>query len=170
MIKRFIRTWLAVVLACASAFSFAGEVQSLKWVDLIPEDEIERHELMMAAQNASMALLDHSSNTPKMNQMTFGSTRQELDGQTVAISGFIIPLEGDHETLTEFLLVPFVGACIHVPPPPPNQMIYVTAENGVAMQELWAGVTIQGVMSTESVGNELAEIGYQMSLESIKKY
>src|SRR5947209_3627279 len=53
------------------------------------------------------------------------SAAQQLDGKTVSIPGFMVPLEDDLSQVTEFLLVPFAGACIHVPPPPPNQMVFV---------------------------------------------
>jgi hypothetical protein len=52
----------------------------------------------------------------------------ELDGKRVRIGGYVVPLDFESTTVKEFLLVPFVGACIHVPPPPANQIIYVKAE------------------------------------------
>lgn len=65
-----------------------------------------------------------------LNQMDYianiaPSEIQQLEGQQVKIPGFMVPLEDDQRKVTEFLLVPTPQACIHVPPPPPNQMVYV---------------------------------------------
>lgn len=140
----------------------------LTWTELIPEEERARYELYMEASYASAALINHD-NSKVPSQIKFGSSRTDLNGKTIKINGFIIPLEGGEHSLTEFMLVPFVGACIHVPPPPPNQMIYVKSRKGVSLQELWAGVSITGVITPESVDNEIATIGYTMELSKIEK-
>jgi len=57
--------------------------------------------------------------------------------QTVRIPGFITPLEIDGENVVEFLLVPYVGACIHVPSPPGNQIIYVSKIKGISLDKMW---------------------------------
>ena len=56
----------------------------------------------------------------------------ELNGKRVRIGGYVVPLDFEATTIKEFLLVPFVGACIHVPPPPANQIVYVKADKGFA--------------------------------------
>ena len=60
----------------------------------------------------------------------------ELDGQSIKIAGFVIPLEFENKRITQFFLVPFYGACIHVPPPPPNQIILVKGSNGIGLWKL----------------------------------
>jgi len=54
------------------------------------------------------------------------SVVKELNGQKVSIPGYLLPLEITGSSVTEFLLVPYFGACIHAPPPPPNQIVHVT--------------------------------------------
>ncbi len=85
-----------------------------------------------------------------MQQSTVGSVRQELNGSQVKIPGFVVPLEGDEEKITEFLLVPYFGACIHVPPPPPNQIIYVKFPQGAPIQQLWDVIYVIGTLKTET--------------------
>ena len=63
--------------------------------------------------------------------------------------GYLLPLEFDGTAVTEFLLVPYVGACIHTPPPPPNQIVHVHAEPGFETEELYMPVWVTGQMSTE---------------------
>jgi hypothetical protein len=70
-------------------------------------------------------------------QQTLASTRiiPEMDGQAIRIPDFIVPLEfNDKQTITQFYLVPFFGACIHLPPPPPNQIIFVNYPEGLMLQ------------------------------------
>ena len=55
----------------------------------------------------------------------------EYNDVQVKIAGYVLPLDFEDTTVKEFLLVPYIGACIHVPPPPPNQIIYVTSEEGI---------------------------------------
>ncbi|MEK9657262.1 MAG: DUF3299 domain-containing protein [bacterium] len=72
----------------------------------------------------------------------------KLNNQMVEVAGFIVPLEMDGyiDTVTEFLLVPNPLACIHIPPPPPNQMIYVTMKEEIPLDMDLRGVEIQGVI------------------------
>ncbi len=72
----------------------------------------------------------------------------ELMGKSVKIPGFAVPLEGDDgfEYVKEFLLVPTFGACIHVPPPPPNQVIHVILDKSVHFEKLLYAVWITGII------------------------
>ena len=73
---------------------------------------------------------------------------RELMGKSVKIPGFAVPLEGDDgfEYVKEFLLVPTFGACIHVPPPPPNQVIHVILDKSVHFEKLLYAVWITGII------------------------
>ena len=73
---------------------------------------------------------------------------RKLMGKSVKIPGFAVPLEGDDgfEYVKEFLLVPTFGACIHVPPPPPNQVIHVILDKSVHFEKLLYAVWITGII------------------------
>lgn len=74
---------------------------------------------------------------------------QELNGEVVRMPGYVLPLEFDGEKVTEFFLVPYVGACIHVPPPPPNQMVHVSTDPGIESKELYEPVWVEGIIATK---------------------
>ena len=96
---------------------------------------------------------------------------KELDGQFVKLPGFIVPLESDEGGLIdEFLLVPYFGACIHTPPPPPNQIVYVRLDKPHEVTEIWDPYWIIGTMSTKIYSGDFAETVYQMAGESLEKY
>ncbi len=138
------------------------EVLNLNWIDLIPESERSQFD------ESGMPILDHSGDAAKQSKI--GGTRSELNGSQIKIPGFVIPLEGDANTVTEFLLVPYFGACIHVPPPPPNQIIYVKFPKGAPVQQLWDVIYLVGKISTESVSTELATTAYVVEGDHIEAY
>ena len=114
-------------------------------------------------------MVDHNS-TEKPQQSTLGAVRPELNGSKVKIPGFVIPLEGDENMITEFLLVPYFGACIHVPPPPPNQIIYVKFPKGAPIQQLWDVIYLVGTLKTETITHDLAQTGYLIEGVAIEEY
>lgn len=96
---------------------------------------------------------------------------KELDGQQVKLPGYIVPLDIDDDNrVNEFLLVPYFGACIHVPPPPPNQIVHVTSELGVRLDALYQPFWIEGPLRAENSSSELAEAGYRMAADKIYPY
>ena len=92
----------------------------------------------------------------------------ELNGKHVRISGYVVPLDFDATRVKEFLLVPFVGACIHVPPPPANQIIYVKTEKGFDVQGSFDPVTITGTIKADVAFTGLADAGYSMDAETVE--
>ncbi len=81
---------------------------------------------------------------------------QELDGKPVRIPGYLLPLEYDGKKVSEFLLVPYVGACIHTPPPPPNQMVYVALDEAHVLRSLYEPVWVTGTLSTNASSRRLS--------------
>lgn len=105
---------------------------------------------------------------------------EELNGKHVRMPGYLLPLEVDGTRVTEFFLVPYVGACIHVPPPPPNQIVHVMLADNVSYQskKLFEPVWVTGVISTIATVKELflvdgsADIntGYSMKANRVEPY
>lgn len=103
----------------------------------------------------------------------------ELNGKSVRLPGYLLPLEFKEKRVTEFLLVPWVGACIHTPPPPPNQIVHVRLEKGYDLgDEIFTPVWVNGVMKTEKNNPELSfvdgkqniDVSYVMQAEDVKPY
>ncbi|MEH6525371.1 MAG: DUF3299 domain-containing protein [Sneathiella sp.] len=95
---------------------------------------------------------------------------EEMDGQIVRIPGFIVPVDFEDNVVREFLLVPYFGACIHTPPPPPNQVIFVKAGIDFEMTELYDPVWVTGEIRVLNKSTELAETGYTLTANSIFPY
>ncbi len=105
---------------------------------------------------------------------------EELDGQLVRLPGYVLPLEYDEGKVTEFFLVPYPGACIHVPPPPANQIIHVKVGPSKEMkaQGQFYPVWLTGKITAQSMTEELFLVdgtgtvnsGYSMEAELIEPY
>ena len=92
------------------------------------------------------------------------------DGKRVKIPGFVVPLEGTAELTTEFLLVPYFGACIHVPPPPSNQIVYVKFEEGVRIDNIYDAIWVTGELSTDGWKGDIASVGYRLKGELVEAF
>ena len=95
-----------------------------------------------------------------------------LDGEFIKLAGFVVPLDFDFdsETFTSFLLVPYFGACIHVPPPPSNQIVHVTSNKTLQQDWLDYAVWVTGNLTTESVSSEYGFAGYSMKNANLEIY
>lgn len=74
---------------------------------------------------------------------------ESLDGTVVRIPGYLLPLDFEGLGVREFLLVPYVGACIHVPPPPQNQIVHVDLEEPFLTDSLFTPVWVTGRITAE---------------------
>jgi hypothetical protein len=107
------------------------------------------------------------------------ATNADLNGKNIRLPGYLLPLEFDDKKITEFLLVPWIGACIHTPPPPPNQIVHVKLENGFDIgDEVFTAVWVNGVMKTEKNSPELSfvdgalniDVSYVMQADKVELY
>lgn len=94
---------------------------------------------------------------------------KKIDGQDVKIPGFMVPLEDEQQKVTEFLLVPTPQACIHVPPPPPNQMIYVKMKTGVESRP-GAPIWVYGRFRISTTQSQYGEVSFEMTGEEVEDY
>ena len=103
----------------------------------------------------------------------------ELNGKVVRIPGYLLPLEFEDKKVVEFLLVPWVGACIHEPPPPANQIVHVKLNKGFDIgDDMYTPVWVNGVMKTEKNNPELSfvdgkqniDVSYVMHAEEVEIY
>ena len=94
-----------------------------------------------------------------------------LAGKLVKIPGFTVPLEDWASSATEFLLVPYVGACIHTPPPPPNQLVYIEMDEGKrAKLDGWNPVWVEGVLEIELTESVYGYVGFTLSGQRVYPY
>lgn len=171
---RMIALFLALSVAALTApvhagTGEAGDYRDLIWSDLLPPGEAERIARLQQVQAVEFGF--NHFGTDQMPQLRTFNVVEELDGERVRIAGFVLPFDFSASgQVSRFLLVPFVGACVHVPPPPPNQLIYVQAADGVAVQGMWEPVFAEGVMRTRRQNSDLADTAYTLELTALRPY
>ena len=154
--------------------TFNGEpVQVLNWEELMPADFSLDALLGNPDEISTLDDLDPAA-TQYMDQMMAALASApvvpEMDGKMVKVPGFVVPVQGDGLNVTEFFLVPYFGACIHVPPPPSNQIIYVRFEPGTKVENLYDAIWVTGKLETEVTTHELASSGYSLEAFVIEPY
>lgn len=160
-----------------------GQYQEIEWPDLMPKEDLEAlmnppEYLDDIADGSEEDTLDDNLKMQREEaddpyQKALVSTRviAEFDKRKIRLPGFIVPLDfDDHQIITTFLLVPFFGACIHYPPPPPNQIIFATYEPGLSLDDLSDAFFVEGTIFTELKEHDLATSAYSMTIDRILPY
>lgn len=176
-------TW-ALAEGPGPAGAAGSDFRMIEWTDLIPPEELEilmnPPEYITDIEDGSLEdqissqisnSIAAASDDPYQQALVSTNVRAEMDGARVKIPGFIVPLEFDEEqTVTQFFLVPYFGACIHMPPPPPNQIILVDYPRGIEMEELYTPFWISGELKTSISENDVALSAYSMKLAEYERY
>ncbi|RUO27942.1 DUF3299 domain-containing protein [Aliidiomarina sedimenti] len=153
---------LATVLAAFSHATLASDARTLEWDELKPDD-------WQPPAVRSRAFYEQNPDAQVQTNLD-APVVEELDGQTVRIPGYVVQLEGDDRSVTEFLLVPYFGACIHVPPPPPNQIIHVRFPEGVPYATTYDAVWVEGTIKVDRSESDIAVTGYVIDATEVVSY
>ncbi|MGI9366510.1 MAG: DUF3299 domain-containing protein [Rhizobiaceae bacterium] len=164
------RPWILTVLGCVLlTVSLSGPLGAvttteISWRDLVPGNSVQKF------MESPMGTVQHGELSTPVPKETAANVTNKYNGKTIRIAGYIVPLEFDSDKVKKFLLVPYVGACIHVPPPPANQLIYVTSDKAHKLKGLFEPVYVTGVLGAAASSTELAEVGYALTAETIEPY
>lgn len=174
------QTLIALILLLFNSLSHAKEPRILEWDEMMPKGYVES---LLNSDSSSFSASDNFNfdDSSEQAQQAYDELRNklasapivpELNNQLVKIAGFIVPLDFDFdsETFNTFLLVPYFGACIHTPPPPSNQIVHVSSEQGLNQEFLDYAVWVSGKLSTKSKDSVQAFAAYSMEDVSIEEY
>jgi len=152
-------------------------VVEVEWPDLIPDDfEQPENPFEKMTQEEIDKLMDGSAESNAeierlQKEFSYAPVVSELDGMRVKIPAYITPLEyNENLTIKEFLLVPYLGACMHSPPPPANQIVHGKLPEAIKFENMYDPVWAVGTIRAETITSDLAESGYQMKVEKIMPY
>lgn len=172
---------ISLVLCGSHALAKTAEESSLKietidWDTLIPEGYDASEKI-----NALKEQLNQFRDNDPEAMMIYGNIQAELDnapvntaldGKLIKMPGFVAPLENNNGIINEFLLVPYFGACIHLPPPPMNQTVLIKADKGQgvksenAKQPVWITGTLRAIEERTDIG----AAGYRIEKAKIEIY
>ena len=146
----------------------------LSEVDEAFEEAIEiRHKLVRQGLDVD-GLISDFRRLEKEIERRNKTMNTQINNELVRIPGYALPLEHQGTAVRELLLVPYVGACIHVPPPPANQTVYVKLNNAHVFNDLYEPVWITGRISIKATRQKLylvdgsADVDTGYTLEGIK--
>lgn len=153
-------------------------------LELIEADSPEMQEAHKVSKRVEAAGIDIDALEDQLDELQAELNRRdqimndELNGKVVRIPGYALPLELTEGGVSEFLLVPYVGACIHSPPPPPNQMVFVELRKEYEVKSLYDPVWITGQIKIQRASRALTFVdgttevatGYALSGISIEPY
>jgi hypothetical protein len=148
------RPAVGLLLVCAALLASARTVDAQNRASVVP----------VAIDWRLLAGLDYEN-----GKMT--DTLKKLDGKTVRVPGFVVPLDDATEEGAEFLLVPYYGACVHTPPPPPNQMAFVQMAGKRSVRlGLFDAVWMEGTLRVKNVDSPYGQVGFEIEGLSMKPY
>jgi hypothetical protein len=143
-------------------------VVQLVWDDLLPEQE-RNAPILAPPPPPTGHYLDESG--PAVSQEGSFEINADLDQHTIKLPGFPVPMDRDAKgNVTQFFLVPYFGACIHVPPPPPNQIVYVVMKQPFPLKSMWDPIWVTGRISTHSRSKQGIIAAYSIAGTTMERY
>lgn len=146
-------------------------VRQITWDALMPAGEDEILAELMKKNAARAAQVEEGGPGDDMVQVGTFNVVEALDGEPVRMPGYVVPFNfNSDDEYSEFLLVPYFGACIHTPPPPPNQIVYVKSDDPVVVEDIWTPVWVEGEMQTARHENDMGDAAYTLQLDALEIY
>lgn len=143
--------------------------EMVSWRDLLPDGELEM--LLALEEGRAPPTLMSQFQSRRDEQIGTFNVVEELDGLIVRMPGYLLPLDyAERGQAREFLFLPYHGACIHYPPPPPNQIVYLRSAEPIRFNALWEPVWVEGRMEIQRVSTDLADAAYAMAVRSVRPY
>jgi hypothetical protein len=175
---------IALLFASSSAYSDEQQYEEIEWTALMPADELVAllnppgyiDEIVEGSRLDTLDMLHSGANedprtAPYLQALGSTNVIEEFDNKHIRIPGFIVPLETDEQqNITEFFIVPYFGACIHLPPPPPNQMLHVKTDQEVRLNDMQDAFWFEGKVIIETTNNRLGRAAYRLELNNIFAY
>ncbi|TRX73433.1 DUF3299 domain-containing protein [Pseudomonas mangiferae] len=167
---------LPLLLLVLVATLARAELPETDWLDLLPPEDRQAledmpeisHDTPEADGNfAAKGGLKQGQDMPPV--MYSSHTVAALNGKRLRLGGYPVPLETDAKgRSTLFFLVPYPGACIHVPPPPPNQIVLVRYPKGIRLDDIYNPLWVSGALKVEKVSNDLADAAYALDAQQVR--
>ncbi|MFC3094461.1 DUF3299 domain-containing protein [Alteromonas sediminis] len=175
-----VTAWVATYSTSARAETF----QEVEWTALMPPEDLE---ILMDPPDFLLNIVDGSDadNLDALAERAESDEKarrfkealksdkvvSELDGKKIRIPGFVVPLETNEDRdVVAFFIVPYFGACLHLPPPPPNQILYASWPEGLTVEELSVPMWFEGTVKIETQENETGKSAYSIAIANVEPY
>ena len=152
------------------------QFKPLGWADLLPPAEQQLLSKYQSGPDRSMedqfiTAIEATTDNAYQNAIHSTANVASLDGKAVTLNGFIVPLEADSKRkVLRFFLVPYFGACLHFPPPAPNQMVYVVSDGGFTLADINSAYSVSGILGNAMYEDQLGTAAYVMDAVTISRF
>ena len=152
------------------------QFKPLGWADLLPPAEQQLLSKYQSGPDRSMedqfiTAIEAATDNAYQNALHSTASVATLDGKAVTLNGFIVPLEADSKRkVLRFFLVPYFGACLHFPPPAPNQMVYVVSDGGFTLADINSAYSVSGILGNAMYEDQLGTAAYVMDPVTISRF
>lgn len=138
-----------------------ADAREIDWLELLPPEDLKAM--------SEMPEISHDGQMQMPQVMSSAKTVAAMDGVQGKVPGYLVPISfDDNQRVTEMFLVPYFGACVHVPPPPPNQLIYIKPENPIELGNLWDAYWVHGTVKVQATANAMATSAYSLKLDRLE--
>lgn len=179
---------LLLVISVLVPFDVSADQQepydTIEWIALMPEDDltallnppdallsIEDGSELDSIDNLEQIGVDEPNAKRFFQALRSTQVVESMHNKFIRLPGFVVPLVNDERnSVTEFFIVPYFGACLHLPPPPPNQIIYVKVEEGFQLESLYDAFWFEGELLVEQSEHSLGSSAYSLRLDSLYLY
>jgi len=188
--------WLKLIVICSVLCTFSalaenkkeaedkGKYPEIEWAELIPKDDLEAllnppsaiDSIADGSAGDSLDALEGMMAEEEAASRYYAALKsakvvESFNGKNVKLPGFIVPLQADEENrVTEFFIVPYFGACLHLPPPPPNQIVYAKVEKGFNLNSMHDAYWFEGKVTVADTKRDLGHSAYSLDVESVYLY
>ncbi|WOI37795.1 DUF3299 domain-containing protein [Alteromonas sp. CI.11.F.A3] len=193
MMKFFLSARIGIFVAIAGMLfyptTYAEDIeapgyQEIEWTQLMPEEDLAAllnpPDYLAGIEDGSQEdsveafgnqEFDNEATNRFQQALTSTQVVKTFENKPIRIPGFIVPLESsESQMVTEFFIVPYFGACIHMPPPPPNQIIYVSIEQGVELESLYDPFWFEGTLAIDTTENAMGTAAYRLEHVNVQPY
>jgi hypothetical protein len=172
LVAAFALSMLPATGGAAEQAKAAAAFREIDWLALVPKDWKPQEQL---DRKKAESLNDGDALAQEMMKelravLDAAPTVAAMNGAAIRLPGFVVPLEQSREGITEFLLVPYHGACIHTPPPPANQIVHVRVKEPIRDIRSMSAVWVTGVLQTVRKDSGMGVSGYALELARIEPY
>lgn len=181
MKRAFLAPEIVFITSDKAALTRIANSQALDitWEQLLPELERElitkyqapEPERISDLTNQILRSIEASSDTEYQSAMVSTNTISAFDNEHISLAGFVVPIEFYDDTSPSLVfLVPYFGACIHFPPPPPNQIVFARLPPGFDQLDINQAYTFEGILQQGLFEDQMGTSAYEMNVTSISLY
>ena len=171
---RSVQLLLASSLGALALPLLANEYKEIEWDDLMPDGWKKKVILELTRMRRYGSLMDGDPRADeayaKLKKVWDAAPPTETYlGKQIRIPGYAVPLDAERMQSSEFLLVPYFGACVHSPPPPANQIILVKPPKGSKVRTMDA-IWVNGTLLEGKTNSDAGTSTYILNADKITPY